>query len=659
MEVVVRIRVLGICQVGGLARCLGAMLPDAQVEPLFVSDPAAFDVSSIADESSILLLHSSHKETIGRSELVKTSEIIYWPNVYFPGYHPDLVYARVGNECWLKSPLGEYNSSLVLYGWLNDLTVAHTIRLFCADVYERLGFYEYWKSSRQWILEEFQHTGLSFEVDMDRLSSAGCFMHSINHPKLRTLSVVAKLLAEKMGLKPATKNPHEFLYDNLADSPVWPVYPEIGERLGTEGEYAFKQGADAREDRKLSILSLERFVELSFEQYDAQAKRDEVSCDRLCSQKQLYGDVEALAGAPPRARKRNPYSRLPDYCFWRKSVEAVPISEVDPVVGAKFKISTQERIATAGSCFAQHIARTLAREGYNYFVAESAPSGMTPEEASERGYGVFSARYGNVYTMRQMVQLIDRAYGQFAPVDDTWQRPDGTYADPFRPLIEPRGFLTPGAVVAAREEHFAAVQRVLELSSVFVFTLGLTEAWRSKSDGAVFPLAPGVAGGDPDNDRYEFVNFTMADVEDDIKAFIARLRALNPNARVILTVSPVPLVATYEPRHVLVSTAYSKSVLRTAVESVVRRHDFVDYFPSFEIVTGSFNHGQYFERDARSVKPEGVDHVMRLFKKHYLEPSDANDALQREISMGARIVCDEEALISAATAPGVASRVIP
>ena len=36
---------------------------------------------------------------------------------------------------------------------------------------------------------------------------------------------------------------------------------------------------------------------------------------------------------------------------------------------------------------------------------------------------------------------------------------------------------------------------MFEQSEIFIFTLGLTEAWRSKKDGAVFPLAPGVSAG--------------------------------------------------------------------------------------------------------------------------------------------------------------------
>jgi hypothetical protein len=78
-------------------------------------------------------------------------------------------------------------------------------------------------------------------------------------------------------------------------------------------------------------------------------------------------------------------------------------------------------------------------------------------------------------------------------------------------------------------------------------------------DGAVFPLCPGVLGGTFDKRRHEFVNLDVEDVVADVTAFVSELRAVNPEARVILTVSPVPLIATAEPRHVLVSTIASKS----------------------------------------------------------------------------------------------------
>jgi hypothetical protein len=158
---------------------------------------------------------------------------------------------------------------------------------------------------------------------------------------------------------------------------------------------------------------------------------------------------------------------------------------------------------------------------------------------------------------------------------------------------------------------------MFESLDVFVFTLGLTECWRSKEDGAVFPVCPGVEGGVFDPQKYEFYNQTVEDVTADLSAFRDGLSAVNPSAQIILTVSPVPLVATAEPgAHVLSATTYSKSVLRVAAEMMRRTSDNVHYFPSFEIVTGSFNRGAYYAGDLRNVLEEGVAHVMKLFLAH-------------------------------------------
>ena len=82
---------------------------------------------------------------------------------------------------------------------------------------------------------------------------------------------------------------------------------------------------------------------------------------------------------------------------------------------------------------------------------------------------------------------------------------------------------------------------------------------------------------------------------------------MNPRVKVILTVSPVPLVATAEEAHVLVATTLSKSVLRVAAEVVSARGRDVAYFPSYEIITGPQARGRYFAEDLRSVTDEGVD----------------------------------------------------
>ena len=123
---------------------------------------------------------------------------------------------------------------------------------------------------------------------------------------------------------------------------------------------------------------------------------------------------------------------------------------------------------------------------------------------------------------------------------------------------------------------------------------------------------------------------------------------MNPGVRVLLTVSPVPLIATFEDRHVLVSTTYSKSVLRVAAQAACDGSDRVDYFPSYEIITGSPTGGMYFEEDSREVNSIGVAHAMRSFVAAYTEEGDGRTdmALRREESEAygdaASIVCDEE-----------------
>ena len=130
----------------------------------------------------------------------------------------------------------------------------------------------------------------------------------------------------------------------------------------------------------------------------------------------------------------------------------------------------------------------------------------------------------------------------------------------------------------------------------------------------------------------------------------------------MLTVSPVPLVATYEDRHVLVSTVASKAILRAVADELVRRDPSIGYFPSFEIVTGPQTGGRFYAEDLREVTPEGVACVMALFRRHCLVGTPATDAPPPPRSGAAppaavsveeraryaaltKVICDEEAIV--------------
>jgi GSCFA family len=345
----------------------------------------------------------------------------------------------------------------------------------------------------------------------------------------------------------------------------------------------------------------------------------------------------------------HPYRGLPSHQFWNTGVAQSSPGGLDPMTNPKFLIGPTDKVATMGSCFAQHISRHLMRRGLSYFVTEQGDPSMPPEELAARNFGVFSARYGNVYTVRQAVQLFDRAFGEFSPKEGAWKSGDG-FVDPFRPQIEPHPLKDEDDVDRSRLEHLEAVRRLFTEADILVFTLGLTETFMSQDDGSVFPVAPGVSGGIFDPDRYTFVNFTVSEVINDLRTFVHKVRDVNPTIRFVLTVSPVPLIATYEPRHVLVSTTISKAILRVAAHEISSSHDFVEYFPSYEIISGSALGSQYFDDDLRQVRQVGVDHVMRVFEKHMLglSASTANQVLDhgRRETRG-NVVCDEETIMRA------------
>ena len=321
-------------------------------------------------------------------------------------------------------------------------------------------------------------------------------------------------------------------------------------------------------------------------------------------------------------------------------------AHIDPVSEPAFEIRPESRVVTAGSCFAQELARHLREQGHGVFETESAHPLLPPAVARAFQYGIYSARYGNIYTSRQLLQLWRRATGALVPVDDCWEQ-DGAWFDPFRPGIQPGGFSSWREYREDRARHFAAVRKAFGEMDVFVFTLGLTECWLSREDGAAYPLCPGVVAGQFDARRHEFRNFTVDEVVADMQAFVTEVRAVNPGMKLILTVSPVPLAATAEPRHVLAATTYSKSVLRVAAEQLARLAG-VWYFPAYEIVAAAGDAA--FAADRRSIRESTVARVMALFFEHVpglrgvaREPVPDDDFLRHSQAV-VDVLCDEQSL---------------
>lgn len=309
---------------------------------------------------------------------------------------------------------------------------------------------------------------------------------------------------------------------------------------------------------------------------------------------------------------KSPYQSRRDRHFWRTGVTDQHALAFSEIYSKKFEIDQSAGIATAGSCFAQHISRHMKAKGFSVIDYEPGLDGISDDLRKKFGYGLYSARYGNIYTPRHLLQLSLEALGKLEPEDFAWRK-GGRWYDALRPSVEPEGLPSAGAVRSHRNYHLAQVRRVLSDARVFVFTFGLTEAWLNRRTGTVYPTAPGTIAGDYDPDVYEFKNFTFNEVMNDFLAFRELIRGVNQDVKFILTVSPVPLTATATEQHVLQATVHSKSVLRAVAGELYANCPDVDYFPSYELVASHVSRGFFFDANLRTVNDAGVDVVMKYF----------------------------------------------
>ena len=174
-------------------------------------------------------------------------------------YHKDLTYCWHG-ETRLKTPLDDYHSRICLTAFLLGASVEKTVAMFHAGTYGALGYLSDWDRDRESFIAGYGAYGLDVRDLFLEWARKGMVPHSVNHPTIAMLCDLARVMARKAGLPLLD---HALLpHDNLANGPIFPVYPEIAMELGlAKGSYRFK------EVNRYSTLSLERFVEQSFERY--------------------------------------------------------------------------------------------------------------------------------------------------------------------------------------------------------------------------------------------------------------------------------------------------------------------------------------------------------------------------------------------------------
>ena len=277
-----------------------------------------------------------------------------------------------------------------------------------------------------------------------------------------------------------------------------------------------------------------------------------------------------------------------------------------------FRISTEDGIFAMGSCFARGIENALIGKKFSVISAASEFDQFELAQPNVTGRG-FMNKY-STHSMRHELEWALNPSINF-PEKSLVQLKDGTYADPStNPTLK---WVELDETIKRHNTISEVVSRIASCK-VVVLTLGLVELWHDQETGTYLNMTPLPQMHDLYPGRYSFHVSNFKENRENMEAIGELLTQFgNDEMQIIVTTSPVPLMATFTNRDVVVANTYSKSTLRSVAEDFASSKDNVHYFPSYEIVLNS-NAGLAWTEDGRHVQPSVVHHITSLFQEHFV-----------------------------------------
>ncbi|MGH6861851.1 MAG: GSCFA domain-containing protein, partial [Phyllobacterium sp.] len=249
-------------------------------------------------------------------------------------------------------------------------------------------------------------------------------------------------------------------------------------------------------------------------------------------------------------------------------------------------ITKDHYIAAFGSCFAMEVTKFLVSQGYRVF-------------GQKLGLNSHIVRSGEgIVNSAALVQQFEWAYNNKAPTLETWHDKSGS-------------------AVEISEQIKTTTREIFDATEIFIFTLGLSEVWYDKPTSEIFWRA--IPNQQFDPERHGFRLLSTEENRNNLKRVHELIRKHRPDAHIIMTLSPVPLAATFRPVSCITANSVSKASLRVAIDEVMREYggdEKLHYYPSYEIATVFLEDA--FGADMRHPRPETVDFIMQTFKKHFL-----------------------------------------
>lgn len=182
-------------------------------------------------------------------------------------------------------------------------------------------------------------------------------------------------------------------------------------------------------------------------------------------------------------------------------------------------------------------------------------------------------------------------------------------ADKFRAVVNPDGVMyNPASILHTVDRYVDRLETEdAEAPSTAVFTLGTNHVYILNETGEIV-----------DNCRkrpqrlFTERELTVDECAEYLCRAIGRLRSVNPDMRVVLTVSPIRYA-----KYGFHGSQLSKAVLLLAADKVVREQDMVEYFPAYEIVNDELRDYRFYREDMLHPSDQAVEYIWQRFGDTY------------------------------------------
>lgn len=316
-----------------------------------------------------------------------------------------------------------------------------------------------------------------------------------------------------------------------------------------------------------SVASLEKAITLDPATFDTPANRETLQLAKS----------QANRTTAKAASAKSKVGRYPETAAFLGDVQPLIRDHIAVNLKSEPKFLTKAtRFFTMGSCFARNLSKSLRESGY-------------------------------VSNHMEISEYINTTFANCAFVDWLSDAPiDTAIRDR---IVE---LLPPGA-------SRGTTLQLIRDSDVFILTLGVAAAFFDRSTGDFVLPRPSALNSRALAEKYLYRTASVQENVDNVIYLLDFIRNISPGIKIIVTVSPVPLLASFEHESTVQADCLSKSTMRLVAHEVVNNShlDNILYWPSFEVFRwGGSNASNYYAADdgaAWHVSEDKVAGTIRAF----------------------------------------------